>query len=52
MKFVLKRAALTAIRFSGFHRIAEFRTGGAGAILRVGHVRPRVAGRGSLMRDE
>jgi peptidoglycan/xylan/chitin deacetylase (PgdA/CDA1 family) len=51
MTFVLKRTALTAIRVSGFHRIAEFRTGGAGVILRVGHVRQRVAGRGSLMRD-
>lgn len=52
MKFVLKRAALAATRISGFHRIAEFRTGGAGAILRLRHVRPRVAERGSLMRED
>jgi peptidoglycan/xylan/chitin deacetylase (PgdA/CDA1 family) len=50
MNFLLRRTALTAIRCSGFHRIAEFRTGGAGAILRLCHVRPRVRGRRGLMR--
>lgn len=51
MTFVLRRAALTAIRISGVHRVAELRTGGVGAILRMRHVRPRVAGRASLARD-
>src|SRR5688572_12399995 len=48
---MLRRAALTAIRFSGFHRIAEFRTGGAGAILRLQYIRPREPGRLNLHRQ-
>src|SRR5688500_2320442 len=46
---MLRRAALTAIRFSGFHRIAEFRTGGAGVILRLQYIRPRDPGRLNLL---
>src|SRR5262245_44938403 len=51
MNFMLRRASLTAIRVSGFQRIAECRTGGAGVILRLRQVRPRVADRAALMRD-